>query len=155
MATDLYSRGGITVDGLSSTIRTMKALGDDPTAIREALKEAAQTLAEASRDTVPNRTGKLERTIRPASTVRGAFVYVGNNQTVKYANPIHWGWFRDRKSEQARKSSRGYINKNIKPNPFLAKAANLNRQEIFDNFTRIMEDELTRTIRRNNRGRRI
>jgi hypothetical protein len=153
MSTDLYSRGGITVEGLSSTIRTMKALGDDTTTIRQALKAAATTMANAARDTVPTRTGRLARTIRPASTVRGAFVYAGN-AAVPYANPIHWGWFRDRKSERARKSSRGYINKNIKPNPFLAKAANLNRQEIFDNFTRIMEDELTRTIRRGIGGRR-
>lgn len=153
MATDLYSRGGITVDGLSSTIRTMKALGDDTATIREALKAAATTMAEAARDTVPDRTGALRRSIRPAATVRGAFVYAGG-KAVPYANPIHWGWFRDRKSERARKSSRGYINKNIKPNPFLAKAANLNRQEIFDNFTRIMEDELTRTIRRGIGGRR-
>lgn len=153
MSTDLYSRGGITVEGLSSTIRTMKALGDDTSTIREALKAAATTMAAAARDTVPTRTGRLARTIRPAATVRGAFVYAGNN-SVPYANPIHWGWFRDRKSQQAKNSRRGYINKNIKPNPFLAKAANLNRQEIFDNFTRIMEDELTRTIRRGIGGRR-
>lgn len=154
MSTDLYSRGGITVEGLSSTIRTMKALGDDTATIRQALKQAAETLAAASRGTVPTRTGKLKRSIRTSTTVRGAFVYAGNNTNVKYANPIHWGWFRDRKSERARKSSRGYINKNIKPNPFLAKALGYTREEIFTNFTKIMEDELTRTIHRSNSGRR-
>lgn len=151
MATDLYSRGGITVDGLYSTTKVLKELGEPNDAIREALKRGAETLATASRDTVPTRTGKLARTIRARSSNRGAFVYVGNNTTVKYANPIHWGWFRDRKTDQARRSPKGYINKNIKPNPFLAKALGYTREEIFDNFTKVIENEVNGIIRKRRR----
>jgi hypothetical protein len=154
MATDLYGRGGaVEIDGLVSTIRTMKALGDSDATIKEALKQAAETMAAASRDTVPDRTGKLKRSIRTSATARGAFVIAGG-KAVPYANPIHWGWFRDRKSERARKSPRGYVNKNIKPNPFFAKALGYTRTEIFDNFTKVIEDEVTKTIRRGIGGRR-
>lgn len=154
MPTDLYGRGGaIQVDGLVSTIRTMKALGDSDAAIKEALKQAAETMAQASRGTVPVRSGKLKRSIKTSVTVRGAFVVAGG-KGAPYANPIHWGWFRDRKSQAARNSRRGYINKNIKPNPFFAKALGYTRNEIFDNFTKVIEDEVTRTIRRGIGGRR-
>jgi hypothetical protein len=121
--------------------------------LREALKAGAETWAKAARDTIPERTGKLKSTIRTSSTVRGAFGLVGNSR-VPYANPIHWGWFRDRKSERARKSTRGYINKNIKPNPYASKALGYTKLEIYENFTKIMEDELTKTIRRGLGGRR-
>lgn len=159
MATDLYGRGGaVEVDGLVSTIRTMQALGDSDAAIKEALYAASKTMADAARETVPVRTGKLRDSIRPYATIRGGFVIAGNARKglsgVPYANPIHWGWFRDRKSERARKNPRGYITKNIKPNPFMAKALGYTKQEIFDNFTKVIEDEVTKTIRRGIGGRR-
>jgi hypothetical protein len=131
----------------------MKELGEPTEALREALKGAAETWADAARDTIPVRTGRLKSTIRTSATNRGAFGLVGNSR-VPYANPIHWGWFRDRKSERARKSTRGYINKNIKPNPFAAKALGYTKLEIYQNFTKIMDDELTKVIRRGISGRR-
>lgn len=130
----------------------MKALGDDTTAIREALKKAAETMAAAAVDTIPVKTGKLKRTIRVSATNYGAFVIAGSKK-VPYGNPIHWGWFVDRKSDLAKKSSRGYIKKNIKPNPFFAKALGYTKQEIFDNFTKIMETEINNTVRRGLGGR--
>jgi hypothetical protein len=154
MASDLYARGGgaIGVEGLSSSIRTMKALGDDTTAIREALKVAAKTMADASRDTVPVGTGRLRESIKPYATQTGAGVSAGNARKsmngVKYANPIHWGWFVDRKSDAAKRSTRGYIKKNIKPNPFFAKALGYTREEIFSNFTKTIENEISGIIRK-------
>ena len=159
MSSDLYNKqgGAIGVEGLASTIRTMKALGDDTATIREALRQAAETMAAAARDTVPVRTGKLRDSIKPYANQYGAVVSAGNARkglkAVPYANPIHWGWFVDRKSEQARNSRRGYIKKNIRPNPFFAKALGYTKQEIFDNFTKIMETEITNTVRRGIGGR--
>lgn len=154
MADDLYGRNGaINVNGLVGSIRVMKQLGEPNEAIRDALKQGAETWAAAARDTIPSKTGKLKSTIRTSATTRGAFGLVGNSR-VPYANPIHWGWFRDYKSAQARRSSKGYINKNIKPNPFAAKALGYTRNEIFQNFTKLMEDEVTQVIRRNASGRR-
>lgn len=148
MATDLYGRGGaVEVDGLVSTLRTMKALGEPDEALKKALKQAADTMATASRDTVPDRTGRLKRTIRTSATARGAFVLAGN-KAVPYANPIHWGWFRDRKSDAAKRSPKGYVNKNIKPNPFFAKALGYTRTEIFENFTKVIENEVNGIIRK-------
>jgi hypothetical protein len=153
MASDLYSRqGAIGVEGLASTIRTMKALGDDTATIKEALRQAALTMAEAAKDTIPEKTGKLKRTLRVSATNYGSFVLAGTKK-VPYANPIHWGWFVDRKSDAARKSSRGYIKKNIKPNPFFSKALGYTKEEIFRNFTDIMETEITNTVRRGIGGR--
>ena len=73
MASDLYNRAGgaIGVEGLSSTIRTMKALGDETATIKEALRQAAETMAAAARDTIPNKSGKLERTIRVSAKKYG------------------------------------------------------------------------------------
>jgi hypothetical protein len=125
----------------------MKALGEPDDALKAALKQAAETMAAASRDTVPDRTGKLKRSIRTSATARGAFVVAGN-KGVPYANPIHWGWFRDRKTDQAKRSSKGYINKNIRPNPFFAKALGYTRNEIFENFTKVIENEVNGIIRK-------
>jgi hypothetical protein len=130
----------------------MRALGDSDAAIKEALKTAAQTMADAAKDTIPVKSGKLKRTIRVSATQYGGFVIAGSKQ-VPYANPIHWGWFRDRKSDRARNSSRGYINKNITPNPFFSKALGYTKLEIFDNFTKIMEREVTQIVRRGIGGR--
>ena len=155
MADDLYGRNGaIGVEGLVGSIRVMKQLGEPNEAIREALKQGAETWANAAKDTIPVKTGRLKSTIRTSATVRGAFGLVGNSR-VPYANPIHWGWFRDRKSERARNSRAGFIRKNIKPNPFAAKALGYTRNEIFENFTKLMEDEVTKVIKRNSSGRRV
>lgn len=154
---DLYSRSGITVEGLSGTYKALKELGEPNDSLKAILREAAETMAAASRDTVPVKSGKLKASIRPAATTRGAFVYAGNNRAglngVPYANPIHWGWFRDRKSQRAKNSRRGYINKNIRPNPFMAKALGYTREEIFRNFTDHMERELEGIISRNMKRR--
>jgi hypothetical protein len=131
----------------------MKALGEPDEALKKALKQAAETMATASRDTVPVGKGKdphkgrLKASIRTSATARGAFVIAGN-KGAPYANPIHWGWFRDRKTAAAKRSPKGYINKNIKPNPFFAKALGYTRQEIFENFTKVISNEVNGIIRK-------
>lgn len=161
MASDLYSRSGgaVGVEGLASTLRTMKALGESDQAIKDALKVAAETLAAASKDTVPvgkpgisKHPGRLRSTIRTSVTTRGAFVIAGN-KGAPYANPIHWGWFVDRKSERAKNSRRGYLKRNILPQPFFAKALGYTKQEIYQNFLEVMEREVNQTVRRGIGGR--
>jgi hypothetical protein len=140
---ELYERGGLRVEGITQTVKALQALGEPLEGIKAVLKSSAEILAQQAKTTVPVRSGKLARTIRPYSTTRAAFVIAGSKK-VPYANPIHWGWFRDRKSEQARKSGKGYINKNIKPNPFMAKALGYTKEEIMDNYINLMEHELVR-----------
>jgi hypothetical protein len=48
---------------------------------------------------------------------------------VPYANPIHWGWFYDRNN---------FITKNIKPNPFMARALEYNRDDILKKYAEEM-----------------
>ena len=152
---DLYSRSGISVEGLASTNKALAALGEPKEELKKILLDGAEIMAKEAKVQAPKKSNRLAESIRPAATTRGGFVYAGNNRKgkggVSYANPVHWGWFVDRKSERARKSARGYIKRNIKPNPFMAKALGYTREEIFTNFTKQMKNELDRIIGKYNK----
>jgi hypothetical protein len=49
---------------------------------------------------------------------------------VPYANPIHWGWFLDKRTG---------VKRNIKPNPFLARALGYNRDQILNDYVKNLE----------------
>jgi hypothetical protein len=52
-------------------------------------------------------------------------ISAGNNSSIPYANPIHFGWYYDKNN---------FVKKNILPNPFFAKALGLTRNEVYKTY---------------------
>lgn len=73
---------------------TLRQAGDDLADLKTVHKASAAIAAGGARLKVPHRSGKLAATIRAAGTKTAGIVRVGNNTSVRYANPIHWGWHR-------------------------------------------------------------
>lgn len=121
---------GIKVTGLNQAIRSLRELGVPDDELKAAGSQAGELVAYEARNLVPVRTGRLRDTIRVSKTLRKVSISAGNNRTSKsgvpYANPIHWGWFR----------------RNIKPQPFFAKALGLTRDQVykayFDNIAKLV-----------------
>ena len=121
--------GSIKVEGLQQTIRQLQALGADKSEISNANYEAAQTLIKEATPLVPVRSGRLRSTLRASRAQMYAQAKAGSSQ-VPYANPIHWGWFRDKQTG---------VNRNVKPQPFFAKALGLTYQQIIADYNRNMQ----------------
>jgi len=131
MPNDLTSENnGLKVDGVRATAEWLGLMGTPDSALKAANNEAAKIVAEAAKMgatfkyTSRPGTGKLIRSIKAASTITTAVVRAGG-ASVPYAAPIHWGWAYDKKY---------FINKNIEPNPFLAKALGYNRDVILATY---------------------
>lgn len=116
---DLYTQPGAQLAGARQLRASLRRAGVDITQLKEVNAEAAGIVARAATGTVPRRpgSGALAATIRHSGTLTAGIVRAGNNRTsasgVRYANPIHWGWFK----------------RHIKPNPFLAIAAHAHEPE--------------------------
>lgn len=82
------------VQGGRALRASLRAAGDDLTDLRTVHKASANVAAGGARRKVPHRSGKLAATIRAAGTKTAGIIRIGNNTSVRYANPIHWGWFR-------------------------------------------------------------
>jgi hypothetical protein len=122
--------GSIRVLGLRETIKQLEALGASKQEIVDANVRAAETLKDAARPLVPERTGLLKSTLRVSKAKGYAQVMMGNAR-VPYANPIHWGWFYDRES---------FIYKNIKPNLFLYRALGSKLDTIILQYNKDMQN---------------
>ena len=116
---------GIKVTGLNEAIRALEAIGTPRAEVQAASQRAGEIVASMSRSLVPVKSGKLRATIKAKKQARKVLVSAGNNSTVPYANPIHWGWYYDKNN---------FVKKNIMPNPFFAKALGLTRQEVYENY---------------------
>jgi hypothetical protein len=118
----------IQIDGLSECFRALKAIGTPVEAIKEANRTAGELVARTARNTAnfKNGTGRLRNTIRVANVSTNVKIRAGNART-PYANPIHWGWFLDKKTG---------VKRNILPNPFLSKALGYTREEVLANYMR-------------------
>jgi hypothetical protein len=133
----------ISVEGLSETVKALKVIGVPAKEIKAAAKQGADLVANSARAIAPRRSGALIRSIKSASTLKGAFVRAGN-AAVPYSNPIHWGWFFDKKNR---------VKKNIKPNPFFVKALGYRRDDVIEMFEKnmkklIREQETAQNIKR-------
>jgi hypothetical protein len=116
---------GIKVQGLQDALKALKAIGTPTAEVSAAAQQAGEIVASMSRTLVPVRSGKLRATIKSKKQARKVLVSAGNNTTVPYANPIHWGWYYDKNN---------FVKKNIMPNPFFAKALGYTRQEVYENY---------------------
>lgn len=87
------ARGPIVhVDGARELRTTLRKAGTDLRDFNEAHRAVSTVVASAGRARAPRRTGRLASSVRPAGTRTQAIARAGNNTTVPYANPIHWGW---------------------------------------------------------------
>lgn len=116
---------GIKVEGLKDALRALQAIGVPTAEVSAASQQAAEIVAATSRTLVPVRSGRLRASIRSKKQARKVLVSAGNNTTVPYANPIHWGWFYDKNN---------FIKKNILPNPFFSKALGITREQVYRTY---------------------
>ena len=137
--------------GLDETIKALRSIGTPARAISAAGVESAKIVATEARTLVPTRTGRLKSSIGISKTVKGAAVKAGN-ASILYANPIHWGWFRDYDTSRARQTKRGYINRNIRPNPFLERALGLKKGEVLEAYRRNMNKLITEETAKARKG---
>jgi hypothetical protein len=123
---------GIKVEGLRDVMNVLKQVGVPTAEVSAASQQAAEIVAKSARTLVPVRSGRLRASIRSKKQARKVLVSAGNNGSVPYANPIHWGWFYDKEN---------FIKKNILPNPFFSKALGLTREQVyrtyFDNINKM------------------
>jgi len=148
MALSGTSGGSIKVEGLGRTLKQLEALGATKQDFVEINLEAANTLVRAVQNEVPvydgtrnSKTGKryyyksggdLKASLRASKTKGYAAVVMGNRK-VQYANPIHWGWLYDKQN---------FVQKNIKPNPFLVRALGANYKMIIRQYDKRIQDLL-------------
>ena len=128
---------GVKVDGARDLRRTLKKAGVDIRAdLKKAHKSSADIVLSRARTLCPVAPvsmtsavpGLLRDTLRGAGTQTAAIIRGGNNRKtakgVPYAGPIHWGWHK----------------RNIKPNPFLARAAAETESSWITKYTAHMND---------------
>ena len=114
---------GIKVAGLKQAIKALQAIGVPVAEIKAAGSEAGELVAGQARALAPVRSGALRNSIRVSKSLNRVSVSAGNNKSVPYANPIHWGWFK----------------RNIKPQPFFVKALGITRDEVYQNYYRSLD----------------
>ncbi len=124
------AESGVKITNLKEINRVLKALEVPNKEVRAAAKRSADVLIAEARGLVPVRTGRLRDSIRIGATSTGKVtIRAGNNTTIPYANPIHWGWFK----------------RGIRPQAFLAKALGYKREEIyqkwFEEFERLITEQ--------------
>ena len=119
----------VTVEGMAGLLKALKAVGAPVEAIREANEAVGGMVLRTAKAIAPVRSGDLRRTIKLSKVTTNIKIRAGL-KSVPYANPIHWGWFYDRKN---------FITKNIKPNPFMARALGYNRDEILAKYVSEMK----------------
>lgn len=93
---------GVNVRGGERLARTMRKAGMDVGVLKQANRQAADTVAGAARGTAPvgiksaksrkrYRPGKLSKSVRAGATAKAGVIRAGGGR-VPYANAIHWGW---------------------------------------------------------------
>lgn len=119
----------ITIDGLAGVYRALSKLGAPVEEIRSANQEAGLVVMRTAKNISPVRSGKLRNSIRINKATTNVKILAGYKR-VPYANPIHWGWFMDKRTG---------VKRNIKPNPFLARALGYNREQILKDYVKNLE----------------
>ena len=142
MARAIVPGGAIQAEGLGQLRKSLKAVGADKTEIAEANFQAAQTLIRAALPRVPVLSGRLRSSLRPARTQGSAVARAGNNGTLGYAAPIHWGW--SVVGPKTKSRLRPGTIRNIEPQPFFSEALGYTYEEIIANYNRDMQNLVTK-----------
>jgi hypothetical protein len=122
--------------GLDELVKLINAVGVPTEAIKKANTSIGKIVIDEAKQTAnfKKSTGRLLSTLRSAN-LRNRIVVRAGSAAVPYANPIHWGWFYDK---------RNFVKKNIKPNPFLSRALGYKREEIIETYYKNMQDLIDR-----------
>jgi hypothetical protein len=124
-------------------LRALKEIGVPLDAIKQANKESAYAVFVEAKKIAPvskykpnkpggakyKTGGSIRDSIRIADLSTSVRIRAGM-RSVPYANPVHWGWFRDKVTG---------IRRNILPNPWMARALGYTREEILDNYIKNMD----------------
>lgn len=114
---------GIKVKGYRDAIKALQAIGVPDKEIKQAGNEAGEIVAKEARALVPVRSGKLRDSIKVNKALKNVVIKAGNERSIPYANPIHWGWFK----------------RNIKPQPFFVKAIGITRDDVYQQYYKNVE----------------
>jgi len=82
----------VQITNLNSVIRGLKKMGLKTQDLDGATSKIRNLVLPPAISNAPVKTGKLRSTVRAGKFVNKVEVSAGNNTTVLYANPIHWGW---------------------------------------------------------------
>jgi hypothetical protein len=118
----------VQIANLNKFIRGMKKLGLDTQDLSGATTRIRSLVVPPAISGAPVRTGRLRNTVKARKYPNKVEVQAGNNTTVPYANPIHWGW-------KAR---------NIKPNNWIEKV----RDDKFQAVIQIFIEETEQVIKK-------
>ena len=119
----------VSVEGHDQLLKALKAIGAPVEAIIAANEAVGGPVLRTAKNIAPVKSGALRNTIKLSKATTNVKIRAGMKR-VPYANPIHWGGFYDRNN---------FITKNIKPNPFMARALGYNRDEILANYVKQMK----------------
>lgn len=109
----MAGKPAIQVTGAKELRAALKHMSADLRDLTKINKEAAEIVAETSRDLAPVLTGDLRDSTRATATKAKGIVAVGG-RAVPYAGPIIFGWPR----------------RNIAPNPFIYDAADKRKDDV-------------------------
>lgn len=120
----------IEVTGAAELRKALRRMGADVKDMTKIHREMADKVAGEARGRAPRATGNLARSVKASATQKVARVQAGNNRkkvkgrrdsnSVPYAGPIHFGWFR----------------RNIDPQPFIYDALDRRRDEVVRRYER-------------------
>jgi hypothetical protein len=122
----------VVVANLNSFQRNLKKLGLKTQDLSGATTRIRSLVVPPAISGAPVKTGRLRSTVKSRKYPNKVEVQAGNNTTVPYANPVHWGW-------QAR---------NIPPNNWIEKV----RDDKFFAVVEIFKEETQKLINRVERG---
>lgn len=121
------SRTGIQVEGAKQLRATLKRAGADLSDLKAANADAAKVVEQAAGPAAPHVSGRLAGSGRSSGTATAGIVRFGGS-SVRYANPIHWGW-------PAR---------NIEPHPFVSDTLESKEPEVLDVYGAAVDDILAK-----------
>ena len=114
----MAAKGSFEIDGLNKLLRALEKLDEGAKdSFKEAGLKVGEFVAKRARGEAPVLTGRLQGTIRPVATRRGAKIRAGSAR-VPYAGPIHFGWRK----------------RNIEPNKFLYRAVDKSTNEAVEMY---------------------
>lgn len=123
----MADRAGFKVTGLSSVVRSLRALGAEVDDLKDAFSKIADEGARRASGHAPKLTGRLAGTLRGNRAQSKAVVTAGRS-SVRYAGAINYGWSR----------------RSIEPSHFMQKAD----AEMRPRAIEMLEDEINRQIAR-------
>lgn len=111
-------QSGVKVKGLNAVTKALRNVGVPNKAITDAAKRSADKVINEAKTLAPVRSGALRDSIRIGARATGKITISAGKNSIPYANPIHWGWFK----------------RNIKPQPFFIKAIGLTRNDVYQAY---------------------